>query len=816
MRKLPQGWRVCELFFALILSMIGLSGAAAGQTVRTAGRAPDATGQGEFAVRTSQYRLAASTDPTIMTDRATEVWARVWRPKTDELERLPLVVFLHGNHGTCGTFFCSVANCGQLIPLPNGPRIDDRIDYTTTGSCPLKGQGNPPAEFDYVVSPSHEGYAYLAEQLASRGFLVVSINANRGITAGRAQDLGAPGSPFIEDRGLNLARARLVLKHLEMLSRWNKGIEPTPSSLGFSLRGAIDFRNVALVGHSRGGEGVRGAYNIYTGRNTDINPYASINWPSRIPDAVDFKGIFEIAPVDRQTVRTLNAEGTTWSVMLPGCDGDVINQQGMWPYDRMMKSFSELPARQKAFYYVLGANHNYWNTEWQVSDSTGCFDPSLQLFETDPATGLLPGVTGSARQRTTGSASILALIRGALRTEDEDDDNGFLTNFDPRFQLPDVVTSVARIERGFIASPNSHVTRLLEDFDQPAGTSQFGVPNQTSNVTVEHVEVVEHGIPFLFLDAVGTVVPLPAFLRAGRITWERAGGDVFFQINFANPGSGLDLSRYATLDFRVDRETPARTPLNPDGPSNFHAQLVAADGTLSAPVAASDFIELVGPFGTPDANLSFISPAFPDGYHLNMPTARIPLKAFNSHDLRNTRGIRLTFDATPTGKVYVTNFRASRRSNGDNDDLDEDSDTLKPVTMAASDALAGAGAILGAQTSSGVIDQGSPRVIDQGNVIENVQFVPAAGVGLAAATKGGGMVRFTVSSKTPILAGDELAVMSIGSVQCDGFYIDGSMQHMTFECPAQGLWLAEGAQITVRNNARTSWNFGTFASSMVN
>ncbi len=145
---------------------------------------------------------------------------------------------------------------------------------------------------------------------------MVSINANRGITAGAPQDLGTPGSPFIEDRGLNLARARLVLKHLELLSRWNRGIEATPSSLGFSLRGAIDFREVALVGHSRGGEGVRAAYNIYTGRNTDINPYASIDWRSRIADTVDFKGIFEIAPVDRQTVRTLNAEGTTWSVML--------------------------------------------------------------------------------------------------------------------------------------------------------------------------------------------------------------------------------------------------------------------------------------------------------------------------------------------------------------------------------------------------------------------------------------------------------------------------------------------------------------------
>src|SRR5262249_8412310 len=333
----------------------------------------------------------------------------------------------------------------------------------------------------------------------------------------------------------------------------------------------VNFRRVALVGHSRGGEGVRAAYNIYTGRNTDINPYAAIDWRARIGNVVDFKGIFEIAPVDRQTVRTLNAEGTTWAVMLPGCDGDVINQQGMWPYDRMMKSFIELPARQKAFYYVLGANHNYWNTEWQFSDSTGCFDSSLQLFETDPATGVLPGVTGSARQRTTGSASILALIRGAVHTS-EDDDDGFLTNFDPQFQLPDVVTTAARIERGFIASPNSRVTRFLEDFDQPAGTSQFGVPNQTSNVTVEHVAVVEHGIPFQVRDAVGTVVPLPAFLRAGRITWERAGVDVFFQINFANPGSGLNLSRYATLDFRVDRETPARTPLNPAGPSNFHVQ----------------------------------------------------------------------------------------------------------------------------------------------------------------------------------------------------------------------------------------------------
>jgi hypothetical protein len=795
----PHRWWACAAFSALVLSTIG-AGIATAQ-VLTAGRAPDPTGQGEFAVETAEYRLPASTDPTIMTDRMTEIWAHVWRPQMGELEHRPLILFLHGNHATCGTFTCSAAECGTFLSLPDGPRIDDRLDYTTTGTCPLAGQGIPPARSDYVVAPSHEGYAYLAEQLASHGFLVVSINANRGITAGTPQDLGTPGNPFIEDRGLNLARARLVLKHLEMLSRWNQGVESTPSSLGFSLQGAIDFQQVALVGHSRGGEGVRGAYNIYTGRNADINPYASIDWPSRIVEPVNFRGIFEIAPVDRQTVRTLNVEGTTWSVMLPGCDGDVSNQAGLWPYDRSMKSATEEPARQKAFYYVLGANHNYWNTEWQFSDSSGCFDSSVQLFETDPDTGVLPGVTGSDRQRTTGSASVLALVRGVLRGSDDDEDDGssrFLSNFDPQFRLPAVVTSVARIQRGFIASPNSNVAPSLEDFEQPTGTSQFGIPNDTSNVTVEHVAVIEHGIPFAVRDAHGTPVPLPAFLHAGRITWQQADADAFFQINFTPAGSGFDLSEFKTLDFRVERESPKRTSLNSAGPTNFHIQLVHADGTLSAPVPVSNFIELVGPFGTPDADLTFINASFPDGYHINMSTARIPMGAFHAHGLEQIRGIRLTFDATASGIIYAANFRASRQGLRS---IHEDSAT-SDVDADGSDAR---GSVAG--VASPVSSQ---RVIENGNVLERIESVAASGAA-AAGIGSNGTVRLTVSSATPFPVGDELPIMSIGSVECDGSYLDASTQRMVFECPADGLSQASGALIIVRANARTIWRFGTYS-----
>jgi hypothetical protein len=782
---------------ALILSAIGCSKgssklaeklASATQDVVTAGTAPDSTGRGPYGVGTGEYRLAASRDNFIYDDRFTEIWARAWWPQSSDLGKLPLVVFLHGNHATCGTFFCHVSSCGFELELPDGPRIDDRIDYTFLGTCPLKGQGSPPAESDYVVTPNHEGYGYLAEQLASRGYLVVSINANRGITAGPAQDRGTPGHPFIEDRGLNLGRGRLVLEHLSFLSRWNRGVEPTPGSLGFDLRNRIDFSQVGLVGHSRGGEGVRAAYNTYTGRNTDIGPYAAINWKTRIGDPVDFKGIFEIAPVDRQTVRTLNAEGINWAVMLPGCDGDVINQQGMWPYDRMIRSFSESPARQKSFYYVLGANHNYWNTEWQFSDSSSCIDPSVQLFETDPASGVLPGVTGSAAQRTTGSASITALIRGSLRAAGDpaDDFSRFLTNFDPQFDLPRVVTDAARIERGFISSPSGTETLRLEDF--VAGDPGFG--SQTSGgVTVAQGGIVEHGIPFLFREPDDTIpaprhrTPLPAFLPAAKVSWQRAGDDVFFQINLAGAGQGVDLSAYATLDFRVDRESPRRTTLNPTESTNFHIQLVDADGTVSQPVAVSDVIDLVGPFGTDDADLR--PPAtLPDGYHINMPTARIPIGAFGSANIGRTQAIRLTFDDTPAGMIYVTNFRASRKG-------------LRALPGLSAPVAASSNGSVGAQ------------IFTEGNVIEEVRLVRAEGAGAASDNS---VLQFTVSTQRPVMVGDELLQMAVGSVECDGWYADNSLHRITFACPAA---LEEGAPIRVGNNARMAWSFGNFSSNMI-
>ncbi len=150
--------------------------------------------------------------------------------------------------------------------------------------------------------------------------------------------------------------------------------------LSVNLTGKIDFSNVGLMGHSRGGEGVRAAYNLYRDPNIDSRG-TFIAWPTKVP-GMNIKGIFEIAPTDTFVptspmggARYLNADGTAWNVLLPMCDGDVLNLEGIRAFDRLMAYTgnnigipADTPATQKSTYAVWGANHNSYNTEWQGKD----------------------------------------------------------------------------------------------------------------------------------------------------------------------------------------------------------------------------------------------------------------------------------------------------------------------------------------------------------------------------------------------------------------------------------------------------------------
>jgi len=669
----------------------------------TFGTAPDATANGPLATRSAEYRFPASVDPDILGDRMTELWARVYRPADLSNGPYPVIVMLHGNHSTCGTGI--------------DPRVDNNSQYTTTGTCPT----------NYVVVPSHMGYAYLADKLASWGYIVVSINADRGINAGQ----GVPG-----DAGLNLARGRLILKHIQRLSEWNNNPGTTPASLGVDLFGKLDFNSVGLFGHSRGGEGIRAAYNLYRDSGSP--------WPGRIPDPVNFEGLFEIGAVDGQTSRTLNADSTAWNQILPMCDGDVSDLEGVKPFDRMM-NIDEGNPTQKSTYLVWGANHNFFNTEWQQSDSPGCTGTgNTPLFTTS-------GDIGSATQRRTAEASALAFFRGNVGPNA---DPTFNENFNPQYDLPGVVATVTRVDREYTDSPSTFVTTSFENFTRTTGTNEYGFPNDANDITITHGSVPNHDNT----------------QRAGVISWTASAANPYFQTNWSAPGTGRDISNYATLDIRLSRQNSA---LNPVGPTDFDVQLVSGDGNVSYPVSLSSVADLRGPVGSPNG-----------GLHSILQTARFSLSDFCCVDKTNIRGVRLVFDQNNQGAIYVANMQLS--------------------IYGWPAGSPGAPALADSNMGVGAVQLTHPNDV---NTISYIHRIPGPNV-----FGNNPAVEIAVTSNREFPVRDAMAVLQIGTQQLEiSRYPDSGDEHtLIFTMTAdQFAQLANGDQVRLQYGQDQSfWDFG--------
>src|ERR1051325_10451773 len=264
----------------------------------------------------------------------------------------PVIVFLHGRHATC------FKGNTQLLQWP----------CTDNGSAPI---------------PSFQGYDYISEVLASNGYVVVSISAN-GVNAvdNAVFDLGA------------LARAELMQKHLDILKTFNTtGGAP----FGTKFVGKFDLTRVGTMGHSRGGEGVVRHYVL----NNDLGaPYG-------------IKAVFPLAPVDFNRFVVNNA---ALNVMLPYCDGDVSDLQGVHFYDDARYNVAGDPA-PKHYELVMGANHNFFNTIWSPGSSIpGAADDWLAFVPGGHSDGQCGTVNGNqrlteAQQRGTGLAYMSAFFR---------------------------------------------------------------------------------------------------------------------------------------------------------------------------------------------------------------------------------------------------------------------------------------------------------------------------------------------------------------------------------------------------------------------
>ena len=220
---------------------------------------------------------------------------RVWMPESPS-EPLPLVLIVHGNHN--------------------------------------------------MVKFSDEGYEYLAEYLASNGYIAVSVDENF-LNSSKVGHVGWD----------NAARAIVLLEHLEQWEKWNKKSD-------HDLYNKVDFESIALIGHSRGGEAVSLASLFNELDLFPNNARVSLNYNFNI------KSIVGLSPGDRRFQpggKPTELKNVNYLTLQGSNDTDHTTFNGMRQYEKI--HFTDDFDGFKSSIYIYGGNHGQFNTNWETDRS---------------------------------------------------------------------------------------------------------------------------------------------------------------------------------------------------------------------------------------------------------------------------------------------------------------------------------------------------------------------------------------------------------------------------------------------------------------
>jgi len=229
---------------------------------------------------------------------------------------------------------------------------------------------------------SDPGYAYLGELLASRGFIMASIDENF-LNSGLFHD--PPKQQQV--------RGWMLLEHLKLWREWNQ-------AAGNPFRGKVDMERIALMGHSRGGEAAATAalFNRlqYYPDNADI----------RFDYGFAIQSVVAIAPADGQYKPAGQhrwIEDVSYLTLQGAHDADVSSFMGsrQWEHVRYTKPGPWF----KAEIYAYRANHGQFNTVWGRTDAG---EPLSWFLNLKP---LMPG----EEQRRIAKTYIAAFLEATLK-----------------------------------------------------------------------------------------------------------------------------------------------------------------------------------------------------------------------------------------------------------------------------------------------------------------------------------------------------------------------------------------------------------------
>lgn len=494
---------------------------------------------------------------------------------------------------------------------------------------------------------SDPGYAYLGKLLASRGFILVSVDENF-----------FNGSAFGGLSKENDGRAWMLLQHLRVWRDWN-GDESNP------FFGKVDMNNIGLIGHSRGGEAaaIAGAFNRLS------------RYPDDATVTFDFgfniKAIVSIAPSDQQykpAGKPTPLENVNYFVFQGAHDMDVSFFMGLRQFNRVR--FTDDRYWVKASLLSYRSNHGQFNTEWGDSDHPR----PLNLLLNREA--LLDGeeqrkiskvmISAFLDYALKGNTAYLPLFRDYRLARDWLPQDHFINRFeDSTFRLvcgyeEDVDVLTASVENGLIRGENLTVWREADlHFRTEWGTKQnnavflgWGIPGQeelTEEIASYAIQVPEDLYSKTGIDSTSLLVFNLAEADEESPDPEDEAGDV---------AQNRRKEKRAKKEKRTDGERDEHKPVD------MSIELVDADG-ISAILPMDRFRPAPPMLRARFSKLKNEISLFGKDYEPTLQVFELPLNVFAAEfpgfDPFRLREIRFVFDQTPTGVIILDNIGFARK-----------------------------------------------------------------------------------------------------------------------------------------------------------
>jgi dienelactone hydrolase len=506
----------------------------------------------------------------------------------------------------------------SLDPLPEWLfRMQWGFDNT---KLPINGmvwypQGDGPFPLVLIVHGNHtaldysdKGYAYLGELLASRGYIVVSIDENFL----NSTWINSISNDYSHQE--NDARGWLLLKHLEQFRKWSHD----NNNIFYNK---IDWDKIALIGHSRGGEAITEAANFNA-----LGIYPD-NGNVSFPAPFTIRSLIAIAPVDNQynpASKDTPIKNIDYLVIQGSADADLKNFPGQAAYTRVDFGDNSL-FHFKSSLYLHNANHGQFNTSWGSADngklSYYLLDRKMLLDET--------------LQQQAAQVLISAFLEASLNQNAE---------YRSFFQEPRRGT--AWLADVTLWSQYADSTEInLVNFEEDINLHSGSIENSTINA--KHFDIWRENILYGNRNrAIGDSVV--------NLIWSDKGNQApVYEIVFSEPFSfsGAEWFSFSTaVANNQDDNESANKPIQ------FSIEL--SDGKNQVRLSTEEYTLL-----HENPQLSLMKAQFMNsisGSDPVMQTIQIPIADFQQKvpdlDISSIHSIHFIFDQTPQGKIWLDNI----------------------------------------------------------------------------------------------------------------------------------------------------------------